>query len=521
VETEITIGAGELILKIVIFFIFLTTVSCHAKVIDNSDYDLQSATEIVSNARNSLQDIVDYAKSRIDIFPANRAEKKQFLNREQREVVWHIWQTFMDRLMVLDEVGKEFETIYKNTDKMQKQQAFQVSYAAFLARYHYAMKFIDFLEHYPAMHTLLNQKVPELGMQKNLYKKVKFHYLNAFRGAEFVRLNTLYNFYGEDTRRKLVKGMNEDIKFIWRAGRGVGTKQTLKNALRIIQDTGFTIWFPVQKEVSEWMGDVKVSRTHRSLISHQQIKQIHALLEPGDIMLERREWYLSNIGLPGYWPHAALYIGTPKERKAYFNAEDISQNFLDSNLGLEEYLSNRYPEAYNKALAKQAGGHIPRIVEAISEGVSFTTVEHSIEADSVVILRPRLSKLEKAIAIKRAFHYSGRPYDFNFDFLTDSKLVCTELIYKAYEPSSSYAGIKFPLRELIGRQVTTANDMAEMFDQNYGTPEQQMDFITFYDGHERENKAIVSGLAVFRSSWKRPKWFIWVQDTLLESNLWK
>ncbi len=60
--------------------------------------------------------------------------------------------------------------------------------------------------------------------------------------------------------------------------------------------------------------------------------------------------------------------------------------------------------------------------------------------------------------------------------------------------------------------------MAEMFDQNYGTSKQQMDFITFYDGHEKENKAIVADLVMFRSSWKRPKWFKWVQDTMSDSS---
>lgn len=74
-ETKITIGSGELILKICIFFILISTVSCHTKVINTSDHDLQSATEIVFNARKSLRDIVGYAKSRTEIFPAKHAEK--------------------------------------------------------------------------------------------------------------------------------------------------------------------------------------------------------------------------------------------------------------------------------------------------------------------------------------------------------------------------------------------------------------------------------------------------------------
>ncbi len=71
----------------------------------------------------------------------------------------------------------------------------------------------------------------------------------------------------------------------------------------------------------------------------------------------------------------------------------------------------------------------------MSEGVIFTTLEHSADCDSLAALRPRLPRREKAQAILRAFHYAGRPYDFNFDFGTDAELVCTELIYKAYEPA--------------------------------------------------------------------------------------
>jgi hypothetical protein len=158
---------------------------------------------------------------------------------------------------------------------------------------------------------------------------------------------------------------------------------------------------------------------------------------------------------------------------------------------------------------------VPRVIEAISEGVTFTTLEHSIAADSVVILRPRLSLAEKEIAIQHAFHFSGRPYDFNFDFLTDSALVCTELIYKVYEPSTFYTGIKFPLRSLMGRQLMTANDIAEMFDKNYGSASQQLDFISFYDGHEWQQQATLTDIDGFRANWKRPKWYKWVQGTAM------
>lgn len=90
-------------------------------------------------------------------------------------------------------------------------------------------------------------------------------------------------------------------------------------------------------------------------------------------------------------------------------------------------------------------------------------------------------------------------------------MVCTELVSKSYESNQEYAGLTFPLQEVVGRKVTTANDIARMFDEEYGNPSQQLDFIAFYDGHEWENKAIMSDVKTFRESWKRPKWYIWVQ----------
>jgi hypothetical protein len=152
-----------------------------------------------------------------------------------------------------------------------------------------------------------------------------------------------------------------------------------------------------------------------------------------------------------------------------------------------------------------------RIIEAISEGVSLTTLEHSADCDSIAVLRPRLSKPEKAQAIVRAFHYTGRPYDFNFDFATDAELVCTELVYKSYEPANGFTGLKFPLTEMLGRKLLPANEMARQFDSQQGTAEQQFDLVIFLDGQERKRNAVEGTLTDFRSSWQRPKWHVITQ----------
>lgn len=298
-------------------------------------------------------------------------------------------------------------------------------------------------------------------------------------------------------------------------GAGKGHVLTVKNALAVVQKAAFTAWFPVQKNVSQWMGDTKVHRKGTHLISGDQISSLRERLRPGDILFERHEWYLSNMGLPGFWTHAAMYVGTPEERRAYFSDPGTiawvkGQGTDDGDL--EALLQQRYPKAYAAGTIPLENGHAPRILEAISEGVSFTSLEHAGASDSIAVLRPRLEKQEKAAALLRAFHYSGRPYDFNFDFETDSSLVCSELVYKTYEPAPGMKGMRFPLSEIMGRKVSTPNSMVRQFDEHYGSGDAQADLVVFLDGFEKEKRAVESTLEQFRKSWRRPNWHILIQE---------
>jgi hypothetical protein len=95
--------------------------------------------------------------------------------------------------------------------------------------------------------------------------------------------------------KKLTAACTQDSAVILKMGRTTGQVLTLENALEIVKKGVFSVWFPAQKSISSWMGDVRVRRNGTALISNQQIKDMISSLRPGDILLERREWYLSNL----------------------------------------------------------------------------------------------------------------------------------------------------------------------------------------------------------------------------------
>ena len=105
---------------------------------------------------------------------------------------------------------------------------------------------------------------------------------------------------------------------------------------------------------------------------------------------------MSNAFLPGYWPHSALYVGTAKDLE---------------RLGLLD--DPRVKKHWQKFLKRDEFGHEHVIIESVSEGVIFSSLEHSIGGgDSAAVLRPRLNDAKTRECIARAFSHVGKPYDF-------------------------------------------------------------------------------------------------------------
>lgn len=469
--------------------------------------------------RTNLRTAADFAASRADLFNPPGDRKGNLLAREDKLAIWNTWSSLLNSLAGLDTIRREHRKFDLFQEQERKSASFAIAHAAFLTSYRHALEFIALADRNPALDTVLNEAVPELGIPAGTFGRFKFRFLNVAVASEFAALQIIAKTYA-GSPPELQGVIVEDSTSIWNMGKGKGHELTLKNALAVVQKSGFTAWFPVQKGLSEWMGDTKVMRKGNHLVSAKQVEAMGKRLQPGDIIFERHEWYLSNMGLPGFWTHVALYIGTAEERRAFFNDAEVQawvKGLGVADGAFESLLRQRYPNVYSRSLIPKEDRKPARILEAISEGVSFTSLEYTGASDSIAVVRPRLSKREKAQAILRAFHYSGRPYDFNFDFQTDSALVCSELIFKVYEPGGGMKGMRFPVSEVLGRKVSTPNNMVRQFDEQAGKAEAQADFVLFYDGFEKEKRAVESTAEQFRSSWQRPNWHILIQGAPVEA----
>ena len=140
------------------------------------------------------------------------------------------------------------------------------------------------------------------------------------------------------------------------------------------------------------------------------------------------------------------------------------------------------------------------VLEALGQGVVLNTLEYSVgEADAVCVLRPRLGRERIAACVARAMRHHGKPYDFDFDFLSADRLVCTELVYRAYQGS-----VTFELVEILGRPTLPAIQILEKWNAERGLEEAQLEVICFLDSNEAQGRAEVGDTARLLETLDRP-----------------
>jgi hypothetical protein len=161
---------------------------------------------------------------------------------------------------------------------------------------------------------------------------------------------------------------------------------------------------------------------------------VRATLRPGDIILEKTPFRLTDKLIPGYFGHAALWLGNEAELRA---------------LGIWEHPA---VQARHRALREGK-----QILEALRSGVQMNTLAQFMNVDDLVVLRdPHLADRTLREILIRGLRQFGKRYDFNFDLDTTDRIACAELIYLAY------AEIPWQADRKIGRYTLSPDRIAEL-----------------------------------------------------------
>lgn len=229
---------------------------------------------------------------------------------------------------------------------------------------------------------------------------------------------------------------------------GVGDYATARLRLRTRQlwtavnrDLLHRALYGLQKLAGELVANIYVQPLHRPQLPPSVIAQLRDVLRPGDVLITRKEHALTNYFLPGYWPHAALYLGQQEQLE---------------NLGIAGH-ANVAPR-WRRLLGGDAA-EPRRVLEAMKDGVLIRSLTSPCGVDAICVLRPQLDEPEIAEALTRGLFHEGKSYDFDFDFSRSDRLVCTEVVYRSYE---GVGGVQFELTRRAGRMTLAAEDLIQM-----------------------------------------------------------
>lgn len=164
-------------------------------------------------------------------------------------------------------------------------------------------------------------------------------------------------------------------------------------------------------------------------VTLEVMNKVRPLLLPGDILVTRHDDAMSNLFLPGFWPHAALYIGSVEQRDVLGVSRDVKEGCCREGVCF---------------------------IEAKKDGVLFRPMDDTMQVDAFMVIRPKLEAYQVVAALERAMSHEGKLYDFSFDFSKADRLACTELIYRGYH---SVGSVTFELHRHSGRSCISAEDM--------------------------------------------------------------
>jgi Permuted papain-like amidase enzyme, YaeF/YiiX, C92 family len=507
----------------VVFGIGLTVLSSRPTALTTmADFDLRRTHEVDAryfrDLDRTLRGLVARMESRGELFSGN----SRLPTDEEERFLLDVWASFLDSAIALDELRRFHEDFYRfdlsRMERVRHLKSFLVSFASELSLFESSSAILSLIDSNENVERFLNLPRPERGIEGGSVTRMREE-LSGLTDLGRISAGKRYLAYLEQVHQARSEMAGESLSWLWDEVEhyvSLAERRGAVEAVSLSAASDFApilrgvkrLSFPVQKDVAEWMGDTRLKRAAgHYLVSAAQAQEMEEALEPGDVLLSRKNWYLSNLGLPGFWPHAILYVGSNEALSSAFDSDpDVLAWVREASgrsMSFSQYVRESYPLAWERRARIAEDEPRLTVVEAVSEGVIQNSV-HGASGDFIAALRPRLSPRVKAQAIYKVFSFLERPYDFDFDFATDHALVCTEVVWRAYRASG--AGLDIELSSIAGRLTLPANEIARSFLDDQGREDPRFDFVYYLEGLEQEERASTAGIERFLATVDRSKW---------------
>ena len=333
-------------------------------------------------------------------------------------------------------------------------RCFLVAFGAAVVLYAKSLKIISFAEHVPMLRAKINEPDVKYDMEEGFFDDVlagysrlcnyrsmlqadafwrahrrEAHAFAAQAGGDWVWLLDLIRHQRRAVRNRLLHVLWQRLHHDWRA-----FCQTLLSPFRQARHG-------LESLLSDRIGGRQVTGRPPGPLPAKCWRICGPLLQPGDVLLVRDDSRLTSAILPGFWTHAALFLGGTRR---------------PGNPGPE----GSSPCARHWQQIPENAGPLGMVIEAVAPRVQLTPLEKCLRVDHLVVLRPAFPPRKSPRPSGKPWAISANPTTSISISTTASRIVCTELVYRSYHNRGEHglfphqtAGTVHPHRRRHHRQA--------------------------------------------------------------------
>lgn len=369
------------------------------------------------------------------------SDQRGYLTPEEDDRVRNALLAYRNYRLALYEIILRYERYMTLRPARVRLKAFLLAYAAAVTLYARSLELHELARTSRLVRAKLNEPEPKFDLEEGFFDDVMAGYCSLRNYGSVLAALWFWT-----TRRRRIRRLTREEPDPWGwveqaiVAQRKSTTLALKRVLRSKWKFGWSaFWqtafrrvdrasYRVRSRMGGRFAGVWLHPTLHQPLDDSTLRRVRSHVRPGDVLLMRAEGKLTTSILPGFWAHAALYLGTRR---------DVEE--LNRHLGV--------------TLTEDRFGYV---IEAVSPCVRVASLRTCLDADHLLVLRPNVPTTERTEALTEALRHLHKPYDFEFDFNLSSRLVCTGLVYRSYQ---GRGGIEFDLTKRLGNFTLTGDDV--------------------------------------------------------------